>query len=683
MKFLYPQFLWALLVLLIPIIIHLFNFKRYKTLYFSSLSFVKHVDQKTRSTQNLKHLLVLFSRLLALTFLILAFAQPYFPKANKENAKLESIHSIYIDNSFSMQAMGSEGELLSQAKETVRQIINESPLNSRFMISTNSLSGSDERILSKVEALEKLDLIDYSPKTRTLNEILKWQINSFKKKQLLNTASIQSLLLSDFQKKSLTNKKIKGIENIEIFPIKLKAENQQNIFIDSVWFTSPIHKVNTKNELNIRIQNKGFNPNQSGKLNVELIIHVGDFNKSFFVDLPFNQEKITQIGYMDKSNGLKEGKIQLVDNHLYFDDSYYFSYSVNTSINALIINGEDAIPNIELVLNLDDYFKTNTKEITAVTKTDFENTDIIYINGANEITNGFINYLTEFVENGGTVALFPGTKPSPSWNTLLQILHFPKLGKQISTGTKINSINYEDVFFNGVFEKETNRLNLPSVSKIFQPIQSSSDLSNDLILLQNGLPLLSKIEEKGSAFMFYSSLHESYGDFTKDALFPTLILRTAELSQRKHPLSITIGSESVYPIYTQLNSEDIIHVQSDEFDYIPHKTSIAGLNYISLKDADDHQNLIAGNYDLVTTKKIGALSLNYSREESDLATMDENEIKNTLQNMGAKDIVFNEINAQTNFSTLKIDKPFSFWKLFIIFTLIFVIIEMLLIRFIK
>ena len=43
MKFLYPEFLWALTVLAIPILIHLFNFKRYKTLYFSSLNFIKHV----------------------------------------------------------------------------------------------------------------------------------------------------------------------------------------------------------------------------------------------------------------------------------------------------------------------------------------------------------------------------------------------------------------------------------------------------------------------------------------------------------------------------------------------------------------------------------------------------------------------------------------------------------------
>jgi len=683
MKFLYPQFLWALLILLIPIIIHLFNFKRYKTLYFSSLSFVKYVDQKTKSTQSLKHILVLLARLFTFLFLVFAFAQPYFPTNEKENSTLEAINSIYIDNSFSMQAMGTEGELLSQARENARQLISDSPLDTRFMISTNDLSGREERVLSKVEALEKLDLITFSAKTRTIPEILQWQMNGFAKKNLLSSTSINSILLSDFQYMNSENKKIENLDKIALFPVKVEAENQQNIYIDSVWFTSPIHKKNTKNELNIRIQNKGFSPNQSGTINVELIIDIAEFHKSIFVDLPYNQEKITQIGYMDKSNGQKEGKIQLVDNHLYFDDIYYFSYQVNEFVNTLIINGEDAIENIELVLNLDNYFKTSLKEITAVTKTDFENIDIVYVNGANEISNGFTNYLVDFVENGGTVALFPGTQANSSWNSLLQILHLPQIGKKIHSGTKINSIEYNDPFFDGVFEKRSQHLNLPSVSTIFQPLLSNTTRSSALINLQNGLPLFAKVQEKGNAFMFYSSLHDSFGNFPKDALFPTLILRMAELSQRQHPLFMIIGSESSFPIYKKLSSEEIVHIQSPDFDYIPPMTSIAGVNFISLKDASNHQKLNAGNYSLMTSNKIGTLSLNYDRNESDLSTFDQNTLKQQLNQLGAKKVVFNKISSDSNFSTIAIDKPFSFWKLCIVLTLIFVVIEMLLIRFLN
>ncbi|MBL0031994.1 MAG: BatA domain-containing protein [Bacteroidetes bacterium] len=79
MQFIYPEFLFALSVLAIPIIIHLFNFRRFKKIYFTNVRFLKEIKQDTQSKSKLKHLLVLLSRLLALTFLVLAFAQPFIP----------------------------------------------------------------------------------------------------------------------------------------------------------------------------------------------------------------------------------------------------------------------------------------------------------------------------------------------------------------------------------------------------------------------------------------------------------------------------------------------------------------------------------------------------------------------------------------------------------------------------
>ena len=49
MKFLYPQFLYALALVAIPIIIHLFNFRKFRTVYFSNVQFLKSVKEKTKS----------------------------------------------------------------------------------------------------------------------------------------------------------------------------------------------------------------------------------------------------------------------------------------------------------------------------------------------------------------------------------------------------------------------------------------------------------------------------------------------------------------------------------------------------------------------------------------------------------------------------------------------------------
>ena len=77
MKFLFPQFLWALLLLIIPIIIHLFNFRRYKKVVFSNVTMLKEIETQSRKTKQLRKWLILLTRIIALSSLILAFAIPY------------------------------------------------------------------------------------------------------------------------------------------------------------------------------------------------------------------------------------------------------------------------------------------------------------------------------------------------------------------------------------------------------------------------------------------------------------------------------------------------------------------------------------------------------------------------------------------------------------------------------
>ena len=681
MKFLYPEFLWAFLVLLIPILIHLFNFKRYKTLYFSSLSFIKEVDQRTKSTQRLKHYLVLISRLLAFIFLVLAFAQPFFPSGKTENASKKSVMAFYIDNSYSMEARGTEGELLSQARENVREIIEDAPLEAQFIIGTNEMSGSEEHLLSKIEALEKLDKIQLSPIIRSIDEVLKWQIERLNKDDiLLEVTNVQYVFVSDFQQSNGFTKEFFASENIAFYPIKLSPESTDNIFIDSIWFSSPVHKLNTQNELNIRIANMGA----SDLENVEVTVKIEAYEKRIFVNLPSQQTSVTQLSYEDKSIGVKSGVVRVIDKEVLFDDSFYLSYEVREDVRVLSLNGVDAVDNVSAVYSVDDYYIYDGIALTSVTKDDFHNKDLVIVNGANDLSQGIVNYLTEFTKTGGSVALFPGKNPTISnWNNLLGQLKLPLLGQSIVSGNKINSINYDDPFYAGVFESKATNLNLPSVSTVYQALNGSNSMGTDLIQLQNGLPLLAYSKSTSSTYMFYSSLHTDFGSFTQNALFSTILLKMGELSQRTQPNFIIIHEETRYPIYAKIGDDTPIHIANEEIDLIPLHTSLSGVNYISLNLIDQSVNLSAGNYSITADRPIGCISLNYNRQESNLESLDENELVNGFELVGFNNISFNEIGGNSGLSIVDIDKPFSYWKVCIILTLIFVLLEMALVRYLK
>ena len=271
MKFVYPEFLWALTALIVPIIIHLFNFRKYKTLYFSSLQFVQHIEQRSKSTQKLKNIIILILRMLAFTAIIFAFAQPYFTNSSNNRAQGKEVLAIHIDNSFSMTMKGAEGELLSEAIESAREIISKAPLNARILLSTNTLDGIESRLTTKIEALDRLDKINASPMVRSFDEVINWQKKNLKHSFENDEISrVQHIVLSDFQKNTNQFAALKPDSLSSYVPILFNPQTSSNLSIDSVWFNSPLHKKDVVQELNIKVSNSSDVDLQNSQLTFEL-----------------------------------------------------------------------------------------------------------------------------------------------------------------------------------------------------------------------------------------------------------------------------------------------------------------------------------------------------------------------------------------------------------------------------
>ena len=109
MTFLHPAFLWGLTALAIPIVVHLFNFRRYRTLYFSNTQFLKELHEETRRQSQLKKWIILFLRMAAITSLVLAFAQPVPKTTDSPFQHGNAYVQLYIDNSFSMENQAEQG----------------------------------------------------------------------------------------------------------------------------------------------------------------------------------------------------------------------------------------------------------------------------------------------------------------------------------------------------------------------------------------------------------------------------------------------------------------------------------------------------------------------------------------------------------------------------------------------
>src|ERR1700744_3076311 len=206
MHFLYPAFLFALAALAIPVIIHLFNFRRYQKVYFSNVQFLKEIQEQQASRRNLKERLILAARLLALLFLVLAFARPFIPGKNVTGSGKQQVVSIFVDNSYSMQTLNKEGTLLDEAKRRAKEIASAYSVNDRFQLLTQDFEGKHQRLLSRDEFNDAVDAVKISQQSRNLQQIVD------REQSLLNTqqGSLRSAyVISDIQKNMTDGKAVK------------------------------------------------------------------------------------------------------------------------------------------------------------------------------------------------------------------------------------------------------------------------------------------------------------------------------------------------------------------------------------------------------------------------------------------------------------------------------------------
>ena len=95
MQFRHPELLYGLLLLLIPIIVHLFQLRKFKKEQFTNVAFLKKLDLQTRKSNSIKKWLVLLTRMGIIAMAVLAFAQPFLTNSNTATQEKENL--IYLD----------------------------------------------------------------------------------------------------------------------------------------------------------------------------------------------------------------------------------------------------------------------------------------------------------------------------------------------------------------------------------------------------------------------------------------------------------------------------------------------------------------------------------------------------------------------------------------------------------
>lgn len=150
MNFLNPLALLGLAAASIPVLLHLLNLRKLRTVDFSTLRFLEELRQTQVRRLKLQQILLLILRTLLIVFAVLAIARPTIPGSLPLlSATSRSSVVILVDNSGSMEAADARGPRLRQAKEAARQII-------------DGLRDGDEVVVLPMTGVDRSDVVAFS-----------------------------------------------------------------------------------------------------------------------------------------------------------------------------------------------------------------------------------------------------------------------------------------------------------------------------------------------------------------------------------------------------------------------------------------------------------------------------------------------------------------------------------------
>ena len=642
MQFKHPEILYFLFLLVIPILVHLFQLRRFKKEYFTNVRFLKELSIQTRKSSRIKKWLLLATRLLLLSFIIIAFAQPFFKAKDTKNNTNEMY--IVLDNSFSMQAKGQKGELLKRA---IQELLENTPENQTFSLITNSQTFWNTDIKSIRTELQNLKYSALPFQLESAMAKIKSRKSVFNKDIVVITDAV-----------SLEPKQLKSIDNdFNTYFIVPEAEQKNNASIDSVF----IHQtLDDFYEIGLKLSSFGENEK-------ELPVALYNQNKLIAKTLTKLETKDKTIYFTIPKKDF-HGYASIIDKGLEYDNTLFFSVSKPKKINIISI-GQPEKSNFLSRIYTNNEFNFNNFAIGTLDYNSLEKQDAIVLNELDEIPQALQTTLKSFVEKGGNLILIPSAKTSlGNINSFLGNFGNIQFKALENKEKLIAKINFNHPLFSGVFENKINNFQYPK-TKTSYGIASSNPAA---LYYEDQTPFLTSISNPtSSVYVFTASINLENSNFQQSPLIVPTFYKMGINNLNNGITTRTIGKNNPFLVDVTLSKDEILKVKNDLETFIPVQQIMNDKVKLTFNDFP----VQAGNFGIYNQKEhLQDISFNYNRTESNLALTNEN----TLSEYKIIDSI------STVFNTLHIDRTDNqIWKWFVIFALLFLVTEMAIIRFVK
>ena len=677
MSLLYPDFLWALLLNIIPIFIHLFNLQKHETIYFSDVSLLKSIEEKTKRKSQLKNILLLISRILLVSSVVIAFCFPYKKSQKIDLLKDLNKVGIYIDNSFSMSRSFQNQTLLESAKDDAIKLIDNLPEETKYVLTTNNKKNNKKYFIDNNEIKKEIINLKTTAQTLTISEAIEIQHEQF------NLEQLNSFWFTDLQENTLDLDKINDesiIKNINI--LQYGSSSNENISIDSVWFNTNNRTINNSENLNVKITNHS---ESEVEFQTKLNINNGEVLNQSFNKINASESAEIKFDYSVNEKGIKSGSISLINpanNDLLFDDKYFFSYVLEEKFSIVNVYQGENKSNKSIETLFESVEKTNFKNIdinNGITNQDL-NAELIILNELSKIDKKTLQLLSSSSKRK-SILIFPSLNRDVDYKDLYKILGI-KNSELINLKLELDIESIDMRFFKNIFSNYNENLDLPYFNKYlkFQNLYNPINYIN----LSNTESLLSKYSYKNNDIYFFTSnLNKDYSNFSQHALFVPILLRIKEKSANDITSQISINELENLKINQAIQQNGnilITNVQSKPtFSFYPLISSSSGSSSLYIKDMIES----TGHYYIYNNDSlVSGFSVNNSKSESKMAFSSSKKLISELKNLDLNEKIHYWDIKQNKYPELikNNKKNLEYWIYFIYLSLICLILEIIIIK---
>lgn len=578
MTFLNPLFLIGLAAAVIPFILHFLNLRKLKTIEFSSLAFLKELQQTKIRRLKLKQLLLLIVRTLLIIFIVLAFARPAVRSTflGSIGSNAHSTIVILLDDSFSMARRDEGGDYFSQAKQAALEIV-------------NILKDGDDAYLIKLSDLPEatidpsthdfklirshLSRAKISEVTRPIDDGIRL---SFRLLSGSVNANKEIYIITDNQAtlypRHIMKERLSVAEGgMKIILVPVGTSDDENRSVDSVEVKSTIIEIGKPVRIKTTVSNFGnrASPNLLASVYLE---GKRVAQKNLSLD-PFGQAD-AEFSVVPGRSGYNDCSIQIEDDPLMDDNQRYFSIFAPQAAKIIFTarSGDDLRLPMLAVSSKDPAGLDGPApfKFTAHDKFALENIfdfDLAVVSGIQSLPENQLARIRDFVSGGGSLIIFPDDQIDiQSFNKNISkyfnisTLHEIVGSDMLKANLTFSFVDLDNPLFEGMFLKDLTDLKSRNIDppSIYKSLQIQPDPgANNIIMISGNMPFLTEHRlDRGRIFLFSVAPGLTWSDFPLKGIFAPLMNRIAAYSSsRQDDHNFLTGDSPLIKIRSRSDNE--------------------------------------------------------------------------------------------------------------------------------